>query len=513
MFYSGLQGMHLDAEREKYSRGDKKEIPLPLLLTHKNGRSRMPVLLLTAGIITAILLPPVLWMLKIPFIGNTYGKTYLPFELFGFSMSCLLMTEAGAYFYTYRHKKPTALIPAGLFFLVCFFYLTFVSEFSMKSYDYECYESAALALTQGRSPYLGCYLYPPLPAQIMAFAYRAGVEFSRFVGINDNQSIWNGLFYFYQCAQLLLVASLFLLGYKFARTLGIASVPASVLMAVLLLINNPLIRTLRNNQINLWMVDLLLAAFVLLDLRPASSGLCVAVAAHIKIYPGVLILPFLLCRRWKAAFWGLAGAGALVALEAGLYGDWSIWHDFISRAASFPAIEIFRNNSLTGIVYNSFRILKVTLGVDVQVLRPFFVTALSLAIITWTAMRFSRRRRCDVAYMHPMPELYLISGDSMDAIALTLLLSPLVWEHHYVLAVPLVIWAIATVPPAKRWQIGLSALLMLALPTFDFFPFSYHRIAGLIILLIATSPDRGEQGRRGIQPKEKAEDFEKTVPQ
>jgi hypothetical protein len=76
----------------------------------------------------------------------------------------------------------------------------------------------------------------------------------------------------------------------------------------------------------------------------------------------------------------------------------------------------------------------------------------------------------------------------IDAIALGLLISPVVWEHHYLLALPVLIWALAnqeTVAQLRR--VGVSAFLIFVIPTFDIFPFSYHRLAGLL-LLVATLP-------------------------
>jgi hypothetical protein len=76
----------------------------------------------------------------------------------------------------------------------------------------------------------------------------------------------------------------------------------------------------------------------------------------------------------------------------------------------------------------------------------------------------------------------------MDALALGLMTSPVVWEHHYVLAIPLVIWAFATQGMARPWQVGIGAFLIFAIPTFDVFPLSYHRILGLLFLVHITWP-------------------------
>jgi hypothetical protein len=75
-----------------------------------------------------------------------------------------------------------------------------------------------------------------------------------------------------------------------------------------------------------------------------------------------------------------------------------------------------------------------------------------------------------------------------DALAFGLLVSPSAWEHHYVLAMPLVIWTIAMRGLARPWIVGIGVLRTLVVPTFDAFPLSYHRIVGLLLLLIAASP-------------------------
>jgi hypothetical protein len=93
-------------------------------------------------------------------------------------------------------------------------------------------------------------------------------------------------------------------------------------------------------------------------------------------------------------------------------------------------------------------------------------------------------------------------GHAVDALALALLVSPTVWEHHYVLALPLVLWAAAKRGRDRPWPVAIGAFLMLAVPTFDLFPLSYHRIVGLVLLLILTSPGklavpaRGRSSRR-----------------
>ena len=64
-----------------------------------------------------------------------------------------------------------------------------------------------------------------------------------------------------------------------------------------------------------------------------------------------------------------------------------------------------------------------------------------------------------------------------------MLLSPVAWEHHYVWALPLVVLV-----AARRWErhpLTIAAIVVLigALPTFDVYPLSYHRLVGLLWLL------------------------------
>ena len=81
------------------------------------------------------------------------------------------------------------------------------------------------------------------------------------------------------------------------------------------------------------------------------------------------------------------------------------------------------------------------------------------------------------------------SGHVTDVLSLALMASPLVWEHHYVLAIPLIILAALTQHRARPWLVAVGAMLILLPPTFDVFPFAYHRLVGLLMLLAPTSPE------------------------
>ena len=66
---------------------------------------------------------------------------------------------------------------------------------------------------------------------------------------------------------------------------------------------------------------------------------------------------------------------------------------------------------------------------------------------------------------------------------MSLLLNPVVWGHHYLTAAPIIIWAVTQSFHSRRTCIGIAATLMKVWPSFDVFPLSFSRLAGLIVLL------------------------------
>jgi len=64
------------------------------------------------------------------------------------------------------------------------------------------------------------------------------------------------------------------------------------------------------------------------------------------------------------------------------------------------------------------------------------------------------------------------------------LLSPLVWEHHALfLTLPFLLLLKKLESPAEWVLYGTVYLLVFLIPTFDYFPWSYGRLVGILILL------------------------------
>jgi hypothetical protein len=79
-----------------------------------------------------------------------------------------------------------------------------------------------------------------------------------------------------------------------------------------------------------------------------------------------------------------------------------------------------------------------------------------------------------------------------------LLASPLVWEHHPVfVALPFLLVLKRLARPVEWVTCGLAYVLVFLIPTFDFFPWSYGRLLGTLLLLAliwATSGRREDGG-------------------
>lgn len=450
----------------------------------------------------AVFLPLALANFQTPLVNFTYGPASLPFELFGFSASLWLGLLA---LLRLRGKKtPQDFLLGILPVLVGFTFLTIIPELSyLKSWDYACYEQAARAISDGISPYNGCYLYPPLLAQVLSFGFRGIEFFGQNSSSGEIDASWSLLYYFFQTAQFFAIILLYFLSERFAQQNRLGKLSA-FLVSGLLLFNNPLFRTLRHNQINIFLLDLILLSLVFYSTRPFLSGIALGVAGHLKLYSLLMIIPFAIGKRWKVLL-GIAFAIILFTLLA-LTTEWRGFLDTWDKTLVFDVY--LRNNSLLSIAANSFRVV----GIESPLAATWIYLILAgLGIIYFTFRYWQREKGVS-------PRAERLPAHLIDMLALTIWISPITWEHHYLMAIPLLIWAFANLPGATDllhgkslniqglWLVA-SAVLMLVIPTFDLFFFSYHRLAGLIIWIVITHPrDNASTENLPIEPASKVKE-------
>jgi hypothetical protein len=437
----------------------------------------------------AVVIPLVVAELRPAFVGMSYGRSFLPFELLGLTGGAALAAIAVFEARRRRPHGPREWIALAVPCLLALHFLTLTSEYAQRRFDYDCYEYAGRALLAGESPYrVGLiYLYPPLTAQVFAQAHTAVAAASAWLGASaDRDLVWDRVFYLYQCAQVLLVVAAYFLCLRYARTAGISGWWLPLLVGALVMFDNAVFRTLRHGQVNLWLLDLSLAGLLFARSRPAAAGAALAVAAHLKLYPLIALLPLLVSGRWRAAALAVAGFGALVLVSAGFGRDAWLWLEYLALLRQdFPGEIAFRNNSLHSLLYNldvlwlggSGRGPLVSLG----------VRAGAALFGAWFLVRLVRRERIRRAE-DASAEARHFAGHVADALAFALLVSPSVWEHHYVMALPLAIHALATRGRERPVAVVACILAMLAMPTFDVFPLGHHRLAGMLGLLLLTPP-------------------------
>jgi alpha-1,2-mannosyltransferase len=448
--------------------------------------------LLAAG----LLLPLALAASGLPIVGASYGPERRVFELLGATGSVALLAVGALELRRRRGSPPIEFLPLLLGLAVAFQTLVLVSEFSERLYDYQCYEVAAKKLLAGESAWGDArfvYLYPPLLAQTLAALYLALQHGATWIGLAPAPaSLWDAVFYLYQAVQPLLAAAAFALTYRVGRLGGLEATPAALIAAGLLLVNNPVVRTLRWSQVNLWVLDAVLLGVVLRVRAPLAAGAAIAFGAHLKLQPLVLALPWIAKRQWRALAGLAAGLLGLALLETRGGRDLEPWRQFLAFAPSFPTGTFFRDNSIHSVVRNLVHAADrggfLVFEPWVEGVAVVFAIAVLAVIFAW---RFVRRERA--LRQQPERDARCQLGHAMDALAFVLLAAPITWEHHYVLAIPITAWAAAGWGRAHPVAIALAALLMFAPPTFDLFPLSYHRLAGLVLLLVVTNREPAPQ--------------------
>jgi hypothetical protein len=436
--------------------------------------------------IPASILPIFLTTTHLPFVGNTYGDAYTNFELLGFSGSVWLILIAWHDF-TKRAgttaEKLTVIIPfvlTGLLFLMLFV------EYSAKSPDYSNYEQGAIDMLEGKNPYLPRrYLYPPFMGQLMGLAF----SILRYVGIAIKPSvpestIWNVVFYFYQCMQFILIVLAFWLCYRIVRIFCKDRFYSVLLLTVVLIFNNPLIRSIRHNQANILILDLLMVTILFAAKRPWLSGAVNSIACHIKLYPFVLFLPWIIQKRLRPIIATLSSFFIIVAIQACTKNGIQYWLDFLTFFRKFPQTNAYRDNSVHSVVYNLLSLLTSPLNIAKEKLllvTHSYCLVVAITVVVLFSIRWWRISSETVAEESDKVEKNLIP--LLESLPLILLISPLVWEHHFVLIIPYTLWLLTRKSIQENGLAFLGAFLVFAIPTFDLFPFSFNRIIGLVLML------------------------------
>jgi len=252
------------------------------------------------------------------------------------------------------------------------------------------------------------FLYPPPLAALvipLALLFPTNMAAAGFV--------WSVVGAIAAGAGLILIARTDRLGERYPLLAG--SGVALLLVAAFAL--PPVIDEFINGNVHLFLVALFAAAWWGVvhsdagDARGARvAGIAVGIATVIKLFPGVLVLWFLLTGRRRAAGWSVVGAVALALLTLPFTGI-QPWLDYPRVLANLGA-PIDATNSMAPTIwlspYLGFTIARVV------------VTLVGLGVVVWAARRLDARR-----------------GFALS-VAVAVLVTPALWSHYLtVLLVPL----------------------------------------------------------------------------
>jgi len=437
--------------------------------------------------ILAVILPLLILPLEPPFLPRIGTTEVQLFETFGFFMWCVLFIAG----YREIKSRPGITFEKGALVLlplfVSFFILVLLVEYVQDvSWDYQNYEKAFRAVVAGSNPYDSPdYLYPPFFAQSMALVYSA----TKALFYPTWQSLWHLVHYFHQCAQFLLFNLAYQLCSRFASRVGFSDLKTKLIVAGLFLFNFPLVRTLHLNQINLYVVNAILIALLAIGLLPVLSGAAVAIGGLIKLYPVLMGFPFVGMKKWKALLGALVTGLVVILIQTNFGRNLTLWVQFVKFFLSFPAeresSQWIRNTTLLSLPRN----LSIFAAVPESAIVPLYILGV-ITILAWMMTRFFRREKNYATYSPgPATEMYRDFGHLIDFACLALLITPSAWDHHFVIALPLALWAIAIRGREKPGWVGVGIVSIFILPPLDIFPFSFLRMFGVILLLWLVSPE------------------------
>lgn len=409
------------------------------------------------------------------------------FGIFAFCVFCAITLVLFIEIKSWKVVSNEALALVGIPYLVCLFFLSQLTEFRSSSWDYEQYESAFRAIVDETNPYLGNrYLYPPVFADAMAFVYRIGLRVFSWLSIGKSE--WIFVFYIHQSALLFSLLLSYVLSIVFAKQIGLKDFHGVILVSVVYLFNVPILRTISYNQVNFYILASILLVLILLQKHPFLAGIFATLGGLIKLYPFVLSVPLFFMKK-RQALAGMVFAFLFVMfIQTDFFHDFELWKQFYDFYLAFPIEQeslLFRNSSPMSFLRSTFTFL----GFPDNFVSIVF-TLIILVVLIWFSIRFYQREKIIITNdALPMSiENIRNIGHLLDFSVISLLIAPSAWEHHYVIAIPLTIWAVAMRGKDAPIQTVISFVLVFTLPVFNIYPFSYVRLVGIVLLLILISP-------------------------
>jgi hypothetical protein len=228
----------------------------------------------------------------------------------------------------------------------------------------------------------------------------------------------------------------------------------------------PVFRALQTGQVSLLILFLLAAALWFLQRgKEIPAGALVGLATAVKLTPGILVIYFLVARKYKAA---AAAAGAGILALAVSVGGAGIGNHFQFVNEMLPALSrgaaTFANQSISGFLIRL--VMDTTINAFEFVDEPgwvrFLARGLSVSVLLaslWLGRKLALRGETAAGY-----GLVVLAS---------LMASPISWEHHYTVAlIPIAILMTRLATDEKihwvEWIAVMAGIVLMAANSYDF---------------------------------------------
>ena len=240
-------------------------------------------------------------------------------------------------------------------------------------------------------------------------------------------------------------------------------------------------------------------SFAILRARFAFAGALLAISVVAKpnvamLFPLVYIF-WTAQRRWRNVAAHAAGAGVATIIAmlicAIYYRSLTIWGEWIGSLILMP------RDTVVPLELGNFSVARM-----LQSLTSASATPVLFIVVCAAAAFLAVRSRSGVSADIPLIAIGL---------CLFHLVSPLVWVHYFMLAIPVVMWLLRPAAPgahaARRQIAALAALLFMAVRPWDSFASTTLQVAlianaGLFIALIAATRELLLLGKNRVQAEE-----------
>jgi hypothetical protein len=351
--------------------------------------------------------------------------------------------------------------------LMGFSYLNFVREpHTAGPGDFRPYYLAAVDMRQDRpiAQQRGrLYLYPPLFATLLSPFVPLGMERLNLV---------------FQVLNYVAVLLLMILLYQALQRYRFSTKLAALALLGIMVANVPVERTLINHQVNLHVANLILLSLLLFGKHPFWSACALSLAIHLKVYPLVLVLPFLYQKEWRWCAGFVASQGLIIVATSVLTSP-RYYVEFLCQVSAITEIAP-SNVSIDSFLYNALRLSDLRPWAGERITAHAVRLLLAMGVLkAW----YQLARRGLFADAPDGTRVILNSYVLLPV--LMLVVSPSIWTHHFVLLMlPMLVLASSLRAPWEFWLFGYAYAFIFLMPVYDIYFVSYLRLLGLILLIV-----------------------------